>query len=200
MADSEFDVSDIELTMARLDNLSDKPSNLLYKGSNPDILWERETVGIVGSRVISEESFQAAFNLGATMAKNNCVVVSGLANGIDTAAFEGAVSESGCCVVVLPSGLDEVVPKTNIGLVGRIIENGGCVISEYPNGTKPQKWRFLARNRIIAALSDKVIIGEAREGGGAWNTVEHAWKLQKATFKLELDGELTQIYNPQRRL
>ena len=200
MADSESDVSEIELTMARLGNLSNKPSNLFYKGSNPDILWEREAVGIVGSRVIAEDSFQAAFNLGAAMAKNNHVVVSGLAKGIDTAAFEGAVSESGCCVAVLPSGLDEVVPKANIGLVSRIIENGGCVISEYPNGSKPQKWKFLARNRIIAALSDKVIIGEAREGGGAWNTVEHAWKLEKDTFKLELDGELTQIYNPQRRL
>ena len=197
---SESKSSDLPLTMGRLQGLSDCPDELFFIGVNPENLWKNYSVGIVGSRDVSEESIQAAFNYGAKMAKDGNIVVSGLAKGIDTAAFEGAISENGCCVAVLPSGLDEITPKSNIDLAKKIIESGGCLISEYPSETKPQKWRFLARNRIIAGLSDVVVIGEARSGGGAWNTIKHAWFLEKETFRLEQNGELIPVSSPQRRL
>lgn len=197
---SESESSDLPLTMRRLQGLSDCPDELFFIGVSPENLWKNYSVGIVGSRDVSEESIQAAFNYGAKMAKEGNIVVSGLAKGIDTAAFEGAISENGCCVAVLPSGLGEITPKSNIDLAKKIIENGGCLISEYPSETKPQKWRFLARNRIIAGLSDAVVIGEARSGGGAWNTIKHAWFLEKETFRLEQNGELIPVSNPQRRL
>ena len=181
-------------------DLINPPPQLYVRGEHLDLLLGKDTVAIVGSRDVSLESIAVAKEYARTCAEQGIVVVSGLANGIDSAAFEGALSADGICIAVLPSPVDNVVPSGNVDLAKSILEKGGCIVSEYDSGVKPKKWMFLHRNRIIAAISKKVVIGEARKGGGAWNTIEHAWKMNRPTFSLSNSGELNQISNPQRGL
>ena len=176
------------------------PTSLWCKGSNFEDLLEFERVAVVGSRDVTEKGKSDAFKLGADLAKNGSVVISGLALGIDTAAFEGALSEEGRCIAILPSGLNQIVPRTNSSLAERILEKGGALLSEYGKDVGPRKYQYLERNRLIAAFSDRLILGESKENGGAMNALQHAWNLKKPTFKLEIDGKLREIFNPQRRL
>ena len=97
------------------------PTALYYIGPNFDDLLTFDRVAVVGSRDVTEEGKSAAFELGANLAKKASVVISGLALGIDTAAFEGAISEGGRCVAILPSGLKQIVPRSNNGLAEQIV-------------------------------------------------------------------------------
>lgn len=184
----------------RIKDLEKPPEKLFVLGAGIDQILQHETIAIVGSRKVSEKSLESAYNYGKKCAESNFVVVSGLALGIDTSAFEGALSSDGICIAVLPSSVDEVVPKQNKKLAEEIIKKGGCLVSEYPAGKISQKWMFIERNRIIAALSNSVVIGAARENGGAWKTIQAAWKLKRPTFQLDDNGILTELVNPQRRL
>jgi DNA processing protein len=181
-------------------DLVSSPTTLWYIGSCFEDLLTYDRVAVVGSRDVTEAGKSAAFELGATLAKNGSVVISGLALGIDTAVFEGAISEGGRCIAILPSGFNQIVPRSNNGLAEQILQNGGGLLSEYPRNIGPRKYRYLQRNRLIAAFSTKLILGESKENGGARNALQHAWDLNRPTFKLENDGDLTEIFNPQRRL
>ena len=98
-------------------------------------------------------------------------MVSGLALGIDAAAHRGSITEEGSSIAVLGCGVDVVYPRGNRTLYGNLVEHG-LVISEYPPGTSPIAWRFPARNRIMAGLSDAVIVVEARARSGALITAD----------------------------
>jgi len=100
--------------------------------------------------------------------------VSGLARGIDGAAQRGSVSVGGHCHAVLGSGVDVVYPRSNRDLYQSILDAGGAVSSEYPPGTSPEAWRFPTRNRIIAGLSDVILVVEAGLKGGALITARIA--------------------------
>ena len=100
-------------------------------------------------------------------------MVSGLALGIDAAAHEGALEAGGPTVGVLGCGIDVVYPKSNRRLFGRVRDGGG-IVSEYYLGEAPLQWRFPARNRIIAGLSDVLVVVEAAEKSGALITARHA--------------------------
>ena len=100
-------------------------------------------------------------------------MVSGLAAGVDAAAHEGALAGGGRTVGVLGCGIDVVYPRENRELFGRVRE-GGALVSEYALGEAPLAWRFPARNRIIAGLSDAVVVVEAPEKSGALITARHA--------------------------
>jgi DNA processing protein len=181
-------------------DLASSPDALWYIGSSFEDLLTFERVAVVGSRDVTEEGKSAAFELGTKLAINGSVVISGLALGIDTAAFEGAISEGGRCIAILPSGLNHIVPRSNNGLAKQILQNGGALLSEYAENVGPRKYHYLQRNRLIAAFSTKLILGESQENGGARNALQHAWGLNRPTFKLENNGNLTEIFNPQRRL
>ena len=184
----------------RLKDLEKPPVELFVLGTEIDKILQNKTIAIVGSRKVNEQSLESAYNYGKKCAEANSVVISGLALGIDTSAFEGALSSDGVCIAVLPSPVDEVVPKQNQKLAEEILKKGGCLVSEYPSGKTLQKWMFVERNRIIAALSDLVVICAGRENGGAWKTIHTAWKLKRPTFQLDDQGILTQLVNPQRGL
>lgn len=130
-------------------------------------------VAMVGSRKASATGVLAARTLGRALGERGVCVVSGLALGIDTAAHEGALEAGGPTVGVLGCGIDVVYPKSNRGLFGRVAA-GGAVASEYYLGEAPLAWRFPARNRIIAGLSDVVVVVEAAEKSGALITARHA--------------------------
>lgn len=131
-------------------------------------------VAIVGSRRAHDRSLAFARDLGHGLAARGVVVVSGLARGIDAAAHRGALDAEGTTVAVLGSGPDVIYPRGNAGLADAIIAGGGSVLSEYWPGTRPARWRFPARNRIIAGLVQAVVVVEAAERSGALITADFA--------------------------
>lgn len=149
-------------------------ANSGYKNASLDrlsALMQRPRVAIVGARGASDYGIDAATNIARGLARHGVCVVSGLAIGIDAAAHRGSVMEEGRSIAVLGCGVDVVYPRGNRGLYGNLVEHG-LVISEYPPGTSPIAWRFPARNRIMAGLSDAVIVVEARARSGALITAD----------------------------
>lgn len=98
------------------------------------------------------------------------VIVSGLALGIDSAAHEAALKASLPTIAVVAHGLNTIYPAINRDLARRIVESGGAILSEYPSGVTPYRSRFLERNRIVATMTDAVLVAESAEKGGAMST------------------------------
>ena len=133
-------------------------------------------VAIVGSRRCTRYGRDVAFDLGRDLADAGVRVVSGLALGIDGAAHLGALAAGGGAappVAVVGSGLDVVYPRAHARLWAQVAE-AGAVLSEAPLGARPEPWRFPARNRILAALADVVVVVESRVKGGSFHTVQAA--------------------------
>lgn len=145
--------------------LPDHPRVLFAEGERPDA-WERPRVGVVGTRAATPHGLADAHELGAVLARAGVTVVSGLAIGIDAAAHEGAIDADGTVLGVLGTGLDVVYPRRHTRLHARVRRHG-LLMSEYRHGTEPHPSRFPARNRIIAGLSDVVVVVEATATGGA---------------------------------
>ena len=130
----------------------------------------------MGSRHPSDHGLRLTRELAEFAASNGVPVVSGLALGIDAAAHAGALEGGGPTYAVLGCGVDVVYPRTNARLFQRVVERG-LLVSEYPPGVTPAPWRFPARNRIIAALSDTLLVVEARSRSGALITADQALDL-----------------------
>ena len=168
---------------------SDKcyPRHLRELKSAPEILYyvgdisacESVVIAVIGKRDAEERYLRIARKVGEVLAREGCTVLNGLAVGCDTQALEGAVATNGKGIAVMPGGLDEIYPKSNKELAERIVKNGGCLISEYPNGTRPQKYMFLQRDRIQAMLSNKVFVIDSEKEGGTMHTAEYALKISK---------------------
>jgi DNA processing protein len=160
----------------RLQRVSDPPPALFVRGRLPDRPPEGVSVALVGSRKASANGVAAARRLGRRLAERGVCVVSGLALGIDAAAHEGALEADWSDLVtlgVLGCGIDMTYPRSNRGLYARVIELG-VVVSEYYLGERALPWRFPARNRIIAGLSEAVVVVEAAERSGALITARNA--------------------------
>ena len=165
----------------KLDRLRLKVGKLSYLGVDPNLLSALPTVAIVGTRKLSPYGTQVTRKLAEDLARAGVVVVSGFAFGADITAHKAVIEAGGITVVVLPSGLENIYPASHAGYVQKIIEKG-CIISEYPADLLPRKIEFLERNRIIAALSDAVIIPEAAERSGSLNTAKHAIEMGIPVF------------------
>ena len=147
--------------------INDPPPLLYYRGALrlndvPNAL----TVGIVGTRRPSSYGKRWTQRLSTRLARKGAVIVSGLAAGIDTDAHTSCLQQRGLTVAVLGTGADMVYPRWNIGLYQQIVETG-LVVSEYPDGTGPDKKHFPQRNRIIAGLSRAILVTEAPARSGA---------------------------------
>lgn len=148
------------------------PAVLFHRGS-PEVLAGAR-VAIVGTRRCSRYGRDVAHELGRRLAESGVGVVSGLALGIDAAAHRGALdAASAPPVAVVGSGLDVVYPASNRGL-WQEVASAGVVFSEAPPGSRPERWRFPARNRLIAALADVVVVVESHDHGGSMHTVAEA--------------------------
>jgi DNA processing protein len=153
------------------------PPELRTRGRWP--LPDAPRVAIVGSRRPSPYGEAVAERLAGDLAAAGVVVVSGLALGIDAAAHEGALTGGGVTVAVLGTGVDVIYPRSNSELAARILAEGGVVVTEFPDGTPPQRSHFPRRNHTIASLSDVVVVVEAAEGSGALITADAALHLHK---------------------
>ena len=131
-------------------------------------------VAIVGTRRCTPTGRSVAMELGSGLATAGITVVSGLALGIDGAAHRGALAADGAPVVgVVGSGLDVVYPRGNRDLWDAVA-GAGTLLTEAPLGAEPEGWRFPARNRLLAALADVVVVVESKRAGGSMHTVEEA--------------------------
>ena len=133
----------------------------------------RESVAVVGSRSATSYGAQVAGDIGARLAAEHWTTVSGAAFGIDHAAHRGALAARGRTVAVLACGVDRAYPAAHAGLL-RYIADVGLVVSEAAPGCAPTRIRFLARNRLIAALSRGTVVVEAAVRSGALNTASWA--------------------------
>jgi DNA processing protein len=163
-----------------LRELRDPPALVFYRGGLPDP--ELPLAALVGTRRPSAAAAVRAFDLGRDLGRAGVPVVSGLALGIDAFAHRGNLEGGAPTVAVLGSGLDQVYPAMNRALAGRILEQGGALLSEYPPGTRPARWRFPVRNRIIAGLARAVVIVEAPEKSGALITAGFAMDYGRELF------------------
>jgi DNA processing protein len=135
---------------------------------------QRPRVAVVGTRRCTWAGRSVAAELGAGLATAGVCVVSGLALGIDAAAHRGALAAQGAPpVAVVGTGLDVVYPRRN-GELWAAVGAAGAVLSEYPLGTRPEPWRFPARNRLVAGLADIVVVVESHARGGSLHTVTAA--------------------------
>ncbi len=174
----------------RLRNLYDAPPVLYLKGTGS--LNQPRTVGIVGTRMASEYGKKVTEEIVKALKPFDVQVISGLAYGIDIAAHKAALKNDLSTVAVLANGPDIVYPAVHKGYA-REVEATGLLVSENPPGTLPVAPLFLARNRIIAALSDVVIVVESAQKGGAMVTAELANNYHKEVYAVP--GNLYQRFS-----
>jgi DNA processing protein len=149
-----------------------EPPALLFATDGLSAL-DRQRVAIVGTRRCTGGGAGVARQLGQELTEAGVAIVSGLALGIDGAAHRGALDAAGEPIGVVGSGLDVVYPRRHRDLWERV-RAAGLLLGEAPLGTRPAPWRFPARNRIIAGLSDLVIVVESHAAGGSMHTVREA--------------------------
>ena len=173
-----YDDPDYPLAFSRI---PDMPL-VLYCTGDPVWLNEPGTVGIVGSRKPTDYGLQAAADIGEALARSGALIVSGLADGLDSAGHRAAV-KNGCPTIgILGVPIDRTYPAANVAL-RHTIEQNGCILSEYaPGESTPGPVGFLQRNRLIAALSSALLVVEAREKSGTMSTVSHAERYGKPVF------------------
>ena len=163
----------------RMKNLPDMPDKLYYIGRLPSD--DIPTAAIVGARNCSIYGRVQAFSFAKALSSAGVQVISGLAGGIDAEGHKGALEGSMPTFAVMGNGVDICYPKSGRGTYRRILQEGG-IISEYPPGTSPRAYFFPARNRIISALSDVVLVVEAREKSGSLITAGYALEQGKAVY------------------
>lgn len=164
-----------------LKEIPESPKTLYFRGK---ILPTENCFAIVGTRCCSDYGRQVASEIGEALAESGLTIISGLAEGIDTHAHLSAVKREKRTIAVLGTGLDEksIYPQTNLKLVKKILETGGCLISEYPPGTRGSKFTFPKRNRIISGMSLGVLVVEAKRKSGSLITAMWAKRQGKKVF------------------
>ena len=173
-----YDDPDYPLAFSRI---CDMPL-VLYCTGDPRWLNEPAAVGMVGTRKPTEYGLRAAEDIGRGLARAGAIIVSGLADGLDSAGHRAAVGENCPTIAVMGVPIDRTYPAANREL-RRAIEQKGCVISEYPPESGPVGPNgFLQRNRLIAALSSALVVVEAQEKSGTMSTVNHAERYGKPVF------------------
>ena len=167
---------------ARLSCISDKPYALYGKGNLPKD--KEPSAAIVGARACTAYGEACARWFAEEMVKNGIQIISGMARGIDGSAQRGALTGGGTTYAVLGNGVDICYPREHIGLYTDILAHGGGILSEQPPKTKPFAWNFPRRNRIISALSDVVLVMEAKEKSGSLITADLALEQGKDVYAL----------------
>ena len=174
-----------------LRQLKDCPQTLHAIG-DPDLLY-LPAIAIVGSRNPTRGGADTAYRFSQHLARAGFCIVSGLAQGIDAAAHQGALDAGGNTVAVLGHGLDRIYPRSNAALAARIAKSG-ALVTEYPRGTPPRKGQFPERNRLISGLSLGTLVVEAARRSGSLITARLAGEQGREVFAIP-----GSIHNPLAR-
>ncbi|MGJ8639430.1 MAG: DNA-processing protein DprA [Opitutaceae bacterium] len=161
-----------------LNELYDSPIGLYWKGN---YVVDRPCVAIVGTRRATLYGRSVAKRFASELARMGFCIVSGMARGTDTAAHEGALEVGGKTVAVLGCGLDIIYPPENLDLYKQISEQG-AVVSEFPLGRRADRQTFPMRNRVVAGMSEAVIVVESDAAGGSMITARFAGEQGRALF------------------
>ena len=162
-----------EIYPKRLLQICDYPKELYIIGNNK-LLNKNATVSIIGSRNCTEYGRKNANYFSEELSKKGICIISGMAIGIDTSAHIGALENIGKTIAVLGGGFNNIYPKQNEWLFHKILQNGGCIISEYAPNVDIDKKNFPKRNRIVSGLSDVVLVVEAEYRSGTSITARYA--------------------------
>lgn len=152
-------------------------SGQLWLRGDASALRRTPVLTVVGSRAASRQAEELAESLGHAAASAGMLVVSGGALGVDAAAHRGALAAGGVTCAVLGTGVDVSYPRRHAELYDRICASAGCLLSMFPPGTGPAAWHFPARNELMAALADVVVVVEAQDGSGSLITAQLAQRL-----------------------
>lgn len=155
-----------------LRNIPDPPLVLYYLG-DPSLFQIQPTLSVVGTRYPSDEASTVMKKILTPIAKRKWCLVSGMARGVDSMAHELAIEEQSSTIAVLGSGFNHIYPQESSTLFQRMVKEH-LVISEYPPHTKPQKFHFPERNRIISGLGFATLVIEAKHKSGTMITVDQA--------------------------
>jgi len=181
----EFEIRKISEVDAEFPNclrtIPSRPKEIYLRGT---LNLAAPCVAVVGARVPSSYGKQTAQEIVSGLSRAGVCVVSGMAPGIDTIAHENALECTGTTIGVIGAGLDKesFFPQTNLDLAQKIVDTGGCLVSEYPPGFHSTYYSFPQRNRIIAGLSLAVVVVEAKEKSGSLITAEWGRKQHKLVF------------------
>ncbi|PKR87047.1 DNA-processing protein DprA [Heyndrickxia camelliae] len=179
--------------------------NLLKQTYNPPLvlysigdsrLLQFPSIAIVGSRKANFDAMKAIRKIMPALIKKEFVIISGLAKGVDTMAHKTSIQCKGKTIGVLGSGFFHIYPQENIGLVENM-KKEHLIISEYPPHTKPQKWNFPMRNRIISGLSKGTVVIQAEQRSGSLITADYALQEGREVFAVpgNIDESLSQGTN-----
>lgn len=151
------------------------PAIIYYKGANPNEGFEK-AIASIGTRKPTRFGFNAINYLIPQWVNEGFAIISGLAAGVDRLSHLACIAENGKTIAVLAHGLDMIYPTSNKKLAEKILLCNGTLLSEYPVGTKPDKFRFVNRNRLIVGLSKVTVAMECDEKSGSMHTIEFAQK------------------------
>ena len=160
------------------------PPNPLYVFGNLNLLADtkRPWIAIIGTRYPSVYGQDMTYQLAMELSASGAVIVSGLALGVDAIAHQAAIDQGMPTVAVLARGLDAMYPVENEQLGNQIPKDGGTIVSEYKPGIGAYKQHFVARNRLISALSDIILVTEATKDSGTRHTVRFAQEQNKSVM------------------
>ncbi|HYC51404.1 MAG TPA: DNA-processing protein DprA, partial [Gemmatimonadaceae bacterium] len=164
----------------------------LFARGNIESLRRQPRVAIVGTRRATSYGLRVARELTTAFVRAGACVISGLASGIDGMAHRTALDEEGTTIAVLGTGMNRVYPKAHRPMQQAIVERG-LLLSELDADDHGQKFTFLQRNRIIAALAHLTVVVEAPERSGALNTAEHAMELGRHVAAIP--GQIDQLHS-----
>lgn len=167
----------------RLLKIKDIPLEL-YALGNLNLLNAKYTAGIIGCRDCTNYGRKVAKEFAKEMSGEGICIISGMALGVDAMAHEFASPKQGKTIAVLGGGFNHIYPEENEWLFYKIIDDGGCIISEYPPNIVAEKDNFPRRNRIVSGLSDALLVVEAKHRSGCSITVKHAYEQGKTVFAI----------------
>jgi len=171
---------------------SDYPTLLAHIADPPVLLWIRGNIealsypmlAVIGTRRPSDYGMAVTKKLTAELVEAGLCIVSGLAYGIDAIAHETTLRAQGLTVAVLGSGINRIYPGAHRALAYRILEQGGCILSEFPPGTKPEAGNFPVRNRVVSGLCKGTLVIETKGEGGSMITARLALEQNREVFAI----------------
>lgn len=174
-----------------LHDVGGEPVGLWVRGAGDLRQVAAASVAVAGSRAATSYGLEVASDLGRDLASMGKAVISGAAYGIDQAALRGALLAGGTGIAVLSCGADRAHPAAHAELLDTIAQRGGLVVSECPPGTSPTRARFLARNRITAALAEGTVVVEGAVRSGAMDTAH--WTRNVHRPVMGMPGPVTSV-------